>query len=116
MYKYELFFQESSETALHRAVINATSKSLPVVDFLIQNMPSQGLDKQTLPPMSSESSGCNTALHLCVIYNQIECMKLILRSGADPTIRNYHDKTPLDIAQQLNNKTSIELVIIIYES
>lgn len=91
--------------------MKATSKSLPVVDFLIQNMPSQGLDKQTLTPKSSDLVGCNTALHLCVIYDQVECMKLILRSGADPTIRNFQDKTPLDIAQQLNNKTSIELVI-----
>lgn len=91
-------------------MIKATSKSLPIVDFLIQNMPSQSLDRQTLPPMSSDSSGRNTALHLCAMFNQVECMKLILRSGADTTIRNSHDKTAFDIAQQLNNKTCVELV------
>lgn len=84
--------------------MRATGKTLPVVDFLVQNMSTHGLDKQTSSP------SCNTALHLCVLYNQVESMKLLLRSGADTTLKNSQNKTPMDIAQELEFHTCQELV------
>lgn len=54
--------------------------------------------------------GSNTALHVCAIHDKAECMKLLLRSGADPSLRNALDKTPLDIAQEKGHRTCEELV------
>jgi hypothetical protein len=39
-------------------------------------------------------------------------MKLLLRSGADPTLRNAQDKTPLDIAQERGHHACEELVSV----
>lgn len=53
----------------------------------------------------------NTALHLCAIHDKAECMKLLLRSGADSSLRNALDKTALDIAKEKGHRTCEELVI-----
>lgn len=73
-------------------------------------MPAQGLNRQTLP--SPDMFGCNTPLHICAQYAQVECMKLLLRSGADTNIRNAQDKTPLEVAQELGYHACVELVIL----
>lgn len=102
--------QKLGETALHRAIINESGRTLQIVDFLIQNMSNAALDKTTNPPSLPEMSGCDTALHLCALYDKAECMKLLLRSGADANIRNSQNKTPMDIAQEFGNNTCQELV------
>ncbi|XP_054266404.1 arfGAP with SH3 domain, ANK repeat and PH domain-containing protein-like isoform X2 [Macrosteles quadrilineatus] len=99
---------DSEETALHLAVIREIGLSLCIVDFLVQNMRSAGLDKITAA--SGRDGGGNTALHLCAIHDKPECMKLLLRSGADPTLRNAQDKTPLDIATEKGHHTCEELL------
>lgn len=76
-------------------------------------MSSQGLNKQTSGSSSPEYSRGNTALHLCAQYDQVECMKLLLRSGADNTLRNSQDKTAMDIAREMGHHTCVELVIYI---
>lgn len=43
---YDLF-QDCGETALHLAVTREMGNSLQIVDFLVQNMSSAQLDKQT---------------------------------------------------------------------
>lgn len=73
-------------------------------------MSSQGINKATALPSSSEAVGCNTALHLCALYDKVECMKLLLRCGADTTLKNSQDKTPMDIARELNRFTCQELL------
>ncbi|KAL1492937.1 hypothetical protein ABEB36_011100 [Hypothenemus hampei] len=98
------------ETALHRAIINESGRTLHIVDFLIQNMSNAALDKTTDPPNLPEMSGCNTALHLCAMYDKVECMKLLLRTGADATIKNSQNKTPMDIAQEFGNTSCQELL------
>ncbi|PSN53333.1 hypothetical protein C0J52_04104 [Blattella germanica] len=98
------------ETALHLAVVREMGNSLHLVDFLVQNMPTQALDRATLAPSDSTGSGSNTALHLCALHDKAECMKLLLRSGADPLLRNAQDKTPLDIAQERGHHTCEELL------
>ncbi|CAB4060108.1 ASAP [Lepeophtheirus salmonis] len=61
---------EFAETSLHYAISHETGQSLHVVDFLVQN--STSLDRQTREG--------NTPLHYCVIQNQTESMRLLLRS------------------------------------
>ena len=55
--------------------------SLPLVDFLAQNIGTVGLNKQLCDG--------NTALHLCAAYNKTECMKLLLKSKAKTDIGRY---------------------------
>ncbi|XP_054717198.1 arfGAP with SH3 domain, ANK repeat and PH domain-containing protein-like [Uloborus diversus] len=90
----------SGETSLHLAVSQEDGSSLHIVDFLVQNSPS--LDKQT--------KDGSTALHICALRNQAECMKLLLRSGANPQIENREGKTPLDIAKEKDFLTCAELL------
>ena len=90
----------SDETSLHLAVSQEDGTTLHVVDFLVQN--SLNLNKVT--------KDGNTALHYCVIYDQVECMKLLLRSGADINIKNSKRKTPLDLAKEKGSQHLIELV------
>lgn len=95
-------FQDVGETALHLAVLREMGSSLHIVDFLVQNMPSGGIDRTTVDG--------ETALHLCARHDRAEAMKLLLRAGADPSHRNKQDKTPLDIAQEMGHHTCKELV------
>lgn len=76
--------------------------SLQIVDFLIQNMPTGGIDRTTVDG--------ETALHLSARHDRSEAMKLLLRAGADPSYRNKQDKTPLDIAQEMGHHTCKELL------
>lgn len=77
--------------------------SLHIVDFLVQNMPTGGIDRTTIDG--------ETALHLSARHDRAEAMKLLLRAGADPSHRNKQDKTPLDIAQEMGHHTCKELVM-----
>lgn len=78
-------------------------------------MSNSAIDKPTNPPTNSEMYGSNTALHLCALYDKVECMKLLLRSGADANIRNSQNKTAMEIAQELGNTSCQELVSINFE-
>ena len=94
------FFQEFAETSLHHAISHETGNSLHIVDFIIQN--SSSLDKQTREG--------NTPLHYCVIQNQCESMRLLLRSGANPGMENNNGKTPLSIAKERGHALCEEMV------
>ncbi|XP_058805026.1 arfGAP with SH3 domain, ANK repeat and PH domain-containing protein [Phymastichus coffea] len=91
-----------SETALHLAILREMGNSLHIVDFLIQNMPTGSIDKAT--------TDGDTALHLSAKHDKAEAMKLLLRAGADPSLRNKQGKTPLDIAQEVGHHTCQELL------
>ncbi|KAK9505181.1 hypothetical protein O3M35_009290 [Rhynocoris fuscipes] len=98
---------DCGETALHLAVIREMGNSLHLVDFLIQNMPAGAIDKQTTV---QGDKGGDSALHMAALHDKVECMKLLLRSGADPILHNAQDKTPLDIAQERGNRACEELI------
>ncbi|XP_029726199.2 arfGAP with SH3 domain, ANK repeat and PH domain-containing protein isoform X1 [Aedes albopictus] len=98
------------ETALHLSVLREMGSTLHIVDFLIQNMTAQGLNKQTNPPGPAEMSGKNTALHLCALHDRRECMKLLLRSGCDYEIKNSQNRTALDIAKEMGHEACKELI------
>ncbi|XP_023349481.1 arf-GAP with SH3 domain, ANK repeat and PH domain-containing protein 2 [Eurytemora carolleeae] len=88
-----------SETFLHLAISQETGSSLHIVDFIVQN--SSSLDRKT-------KEG-NTPLHYCVIQNQPEAMRLLLRSGAAADLPNNNGKTPLSIARERGYKLCEEL-------
>ncbi|XP_066589366.1 arfGAP with SH3 domain, ANK repeat and PH domain-containing protein [Prorops nasuta] len=90
------------ETALHLAIMREMGSSLHIVDFIVQNMPTGTIDRETIDG--------ETALHLSARHDRSEAMKLLLRAGADPTHRNKQDKTPLDIAQEMGHHTCKELI------
>lgn len=98
------------ETALHLAVLREMGSTIHIVDFLIQNMPSHGLNKATNAPGPSEVSGKNTALHLCALHDRQECIKLLLRSGSDYEQKNSQNKSALEIAKEMGNDTCKELI------
>ncbi|XP_035788906.1 arfGAP with SH3 domain, ANK repeat and PH domain-containing protein-like isoform X1 [Anopheles albimanus] len=98
------------ETALHLAVLREMGSTLHIVDFLIQNMTAQGLNKQTNAPGPMDVSGKNTALHLCALHDRRECMKLLLRSGCDCDVRNSQNKLALDIAKEMGHEACKELI------
>lgn len=97
------------ETALHLAVLREMGSTLHIVDFLIQNMPAHGLNKTTNSPGPMDVTGKNTALHLCALHDRRECMKLLLRCGADFEQKNSQGKTPIDIAREMGHDACREL-------
>lgn len=98
----------NGETSLHVSIAQEDGSTLHNVDFLIQNS-SELLNKA--------SKDGNTPLHWCVQYDQPECMKLLLRSGADAKKMNLDGKTPLDLAKECARDTLIELVsILVHQS
>ncbi|KAM7342129.1 arfGAP domain of ASAP isoform 2-T2 [Cochliomyia hominivorax] len=101
---------DDGETALHLAVLREQGSTLHIVDFLIQNMPPKGLNKATNPPSILNVTGKNTALHLCALHDKRECIKLLLRSGADFELRNSQNKTALDIAKEMGHTVCKELI------
>ncbi|KAG1696149.1 ArfGAP with SH3 domain, ANK repeat and PH domain-containing protein [Nymphon striatum] len=100
---------ESKETSLHIAIKHEDGSSLHVIDFLVQNR----YNEQIIVELCEQNCSCyfsvsldkqttdgNTPLHVCAEYNSTECMKLLLRCGANPRIENREGKTPLEIAQE----------------
>jgi Arf-GAP with SH3 domain, ANK repeat and PH domain-containing protein len=65
-----LIFQECGENALHLSIMRDIGATLHIVDFLIQNISAQGLNKQTNLPGPTDISGKNTALHLCALHDR----------------------------------------------
>jgi len=92
---------EFNETSLHHSISQENGGSLHIVDFLVQN--SSSLDRRT-------KEG-NTPLHYCVIQNQPEAMRLLLRSGASPDVQNNNGKTPLSISRERGYHLCEELLL-----
>ncbi|XP_072836362.2 arf-GAP with SH3 domain, ANK repeat and PH domain-containing protein 3 [Pogona vitticeps] len=92
--------QEQGERALHLAVRYASKSSLPLVDFVIQN--GGNLDKPT-------PEG-NTALHYAAQYNQLNCIKLLLKGKASIHAVNAAGETPLDVARKYKHAECEDLL------
>ncbi|KAM4757835.1 arf-GAP with SH3 domain, ANK repeat and PH domain-containing protein 3 isoform 2-T2 [Cyanocitta cristata] len=92
--------QDAGELALHVAVRHADRSSLPLVDFIIQN-------GGTLDRVTQDG---NTALHYGALYNQPNCLKLLLKGKAAFTIVNTAGETALDVARRLKHSECEELL------
>ncbi|RMB91177.1 hypothetical protein DUI87_32313 [Hirundo rustica rustica] len=92
--------QDAGELPLHVAVRHADRSSLPLVDFIIQN--GGALDRVT--------QDGNTALHYGALYNQPNCLKLLLKGKAAFTAVNAAGETALDVARRLKHSECEELL------
>uniref|UniRef100_A0A8C2TXH0 ArfGAP with SH3 domain, ankyrin repeat and PH domain 3 n=1 Tax=Coturnix japonica TaxID=93934 RepID=A0A8C2TXH0_COTJA len=92
--------QDTGELALHMAVRCADRSSLPLVDFIIQN-------GGTLDRVTQDG---NTALHYGALYNQPNCIKLLLKGKAAFGTVNAAGETALDVARRLKHSECEELL------
>mmetsp|Transcript_55413 Transcript_55413/g.125942 ORF Transcript_55413/g.125942 Transcript_55413/m.125942 type:complete len:197 (-) Transcript_55413:214-804(-) len=51
-----------------------------------------------------------TALMAAVIFDQAACVRILLQSGADPTIRDKHGKTALDMSAEASLDHSADVI------
>ncbi|KAK6021089.1 ankyrin repeat protein, partial [Ostertagia ostertagi] len=65
--------------------------------------------------LNAQDTNGNTALHLCVIHEKIEMMKMALEAGARLNIANKQSLTPLTLAAKLAKKRRFLLFNIILE-
>lgn len=54
-------------------------------------------------PLDAQMSGW-TPLHVAVVREQLPCMKILLRAGADPRIKDSYSDTVVDILHAVRGK------------
>ncbi|KAI4891394.1 hypothetical protein NFI96_032127, partial [Prochilodus magdalenae] len=47
--------------------------------------------------MSAQNASGNTALHICALYNQDNCARVLLVRGADKEVKNYNSQSPFQV-------------------
>src|SRR5207244_11484940 len=52
-----------------------------------------------------------TPLHIAVVYNQLEIIKKLLKSGANPNAEDSEGNTPLHFTAEQNNLETLRLLI-----
>uniref|UniRef100_A0A3P9HGR6 SH3 and multiple ankyrin repeat domains 2a n=1 Tax=Oryzias latipes TaxID=8090 RepID=A0A3P9HGR6_ORYLA len=50
--------------------------------------------------MSAQNASGNTALHICALYNQDTCARVLLARGADKEVKNYNSQSPFQVVLQ----------------
>ncbi|XP_055755112.1 SH3 and multiple ankyrin repeat domains protein 2-like isoform X3 [Salvelinus fontinalis] len=60
--------------------------------------------------MSAQNASGNTALHICALYNQDNCARVLLVRGADKAVKNYNSQSPFQVAIIAGNFELAELV------
>ncbi|XP_041445354.1 SH3 and multiple ankyrin repeat domains protein 2 isoform X11 [Xenopus laevis] len=48
--------------------------------------------------MGAQNASGNTALHICALYNQDSCARVLLFRGANKEIKNYNSQSPFQVA------------------
>jgi len=96
------------ETCLHLACLGSHAD---VTQLILQMAP------QCVDAVDFEG---NTALHICAKVGSFDCATLLLRMGADASIKNTHKRTALDIAKvpgtDLNCCHNAELVELLKDA
>ncbi|KAM6962069.1 SH3 and multiple ankyrin repeat domains protein 3 isoform 2-T4 [Tautogolabrus adspersus] len=62
--------------------------------------------------MTSQNASGNTALHLCALYNQDSCARVLLFRGANKDIKNYNNQTAFQVAIISGNFDLAEIIKI----
>ena len=60
--------------------------------------------------LDTKNKDGNTPLHYCALHDKVECMRLLLRSKANPFIENNMGKYPETIAIERKNSKCQELL------
>ncbi|KAL7878272.1 hypothetical protein AOLI_G00092460 [Acnodon oligacanthus] len=60
--------------------------------------------------MSAQNASGNTALHICALYNQDNCARVLLVRGADKDVKNYNSQSPFQVAIIAGNFELAELI------
>ncbi|XP_034040469.1 SH3 and multiple ankyrin repeat domains protein 2b [Thalassophryne amazonica] len=60
--------------------------------------------------MRAQNASGNTALHICALYNQDNCTRVLLVRGADKEVKNYNSQTPFQVAIIAGNFELAELI------
>ncbi|TRY75988.1 hypothetical protein DNTS_010894 [Danionella cerebrum] len=60
--------------------------------------------------MHVENASGNTALHICALYKQEKCARVLLVRGASKDIKNYRGQTPFQVAIIAGNFELAELI------
>ncbi|XP_053779660.1 SH3 and multiple ankyrin repeat domains protein 2 isoform X3 [Desmodus rotundus] len=48
--------------------------------------------------MGAQNASGNTALHICALYNQDSCARVLLFRGGDKELKNFNSQTPFQVA------------------
>ncbi|KAJ7987907.1 hypothetical protein DPEC_G00318110 [Dallia pectoralis] len=62
--------------------------------------------------MSAQNASGNTALHLCALYNQEGCARVLLFRGTNKDIKNYNNQTAFQVAIIAGNFDLAEIIKI----
>ncbi|XP_034536161.1 LOW QUALITY PROTEIN: SH3 and multiple ankyrin repeat domains protein 2-like [Notolabrus celidotus] len=60
--------------------------------------------------MSAQNASGNTALHICALYNQDNCARVLLVRGGDKEVKNYNSQSPFQVAIIAGNFELAELI------
>ncbi|XP_062404811.1 SH3 and multiple ankyrin repeat domains protein 2-like isoform X2 [Sardina pilchardus] len=60
--------------------------------------------------MSAQNASGNTALHICALYNQDNCVRVLLVRGANKEVKNFNSQTPFQVAIIAGNFELAELI------
>ncbi|KAF4800038.1 SH3 and multiple ankyrin repeat domain protein 3-like protein [Turdus rufiventris] len=60
--------------------------------------------------MTAQNASGNTALHICALYNQESCARVLLFRGASKEIRNYNSQTAFQVAIIAGNFELAEII------
>lgn len=85
---------------------------LAIVEFLVQNMTKAALNKRTLE--TNDARSMCTSLHYCIMYDKKEYLKLLLRAGADQTIKNGVGLTCAELSVAYKNEEIKRLVSFLF--
>ncbi|KAG8522556.1 SH3 and multiple ankyrin repeat domains protein 3, partial [Galemys pyrenaicus] len=50
--------------------------------------------------MGAQNASGNTALHICALYNQDSCARVLLFRGGDKELKNYNSQTPFQVTSR----------------
>ncbi|XP_069575884.1 SH3 and multiple ankyrin repeat domains protein 2 [Brachyistius frenatus] len=60
--------------------------------------------------MGAQNASGNTALHICALYNQDNCARVLLVRGAEKEVKNYNSQSPFQVAIIAGNFELAELI------
>ena len=102
---------ECGFTPLHFAVLEHLS--IDITKLLINNGANVNCLSDEIPFYHADVGySFATPLHLTVLKGKTDFAELLMRSGANHSIRNFQNKTPLDMAVERNNSAMIKVLLL----